>query len=66
MPLMLICSILKSLGLGGVRGFESLSVEEVECEESDVGESGEGEEEEGGEVGVEGAGEREGRSLSVE
>ena len=61
MPLMLICSILKSLGLGGVRGFESLSVEEVECEESDVGESREGD--------VEGAGggeEREGRSLSVE
>ena len=72
MPLMLICSILKSLGLGGVRGFGSLSEEEEECEESDEGESGEGdddgEEVEGDEVGVDGVGgegrERVGRCQS--
>ena len=41
----MICNILKSFGQGGIGGFESLSVAEEECEESDMGEADEGEEE---------------------
>ena len=68
---MLICSILTSFGLGGIEGFESLSVEEEEWEEGDVVEEDDGEEageevedEEVDVVGEMGGGV--GKSLSVE